>query len=830
MKLFKYALLGILSAVALATVAKEQLVTLLRNGEVVATYKSSEILTLALWYNSSIYPVDENGEIISTSYHSWNKEMNTAIFAIEPKELLDDYTPTYELSENLEPYAHNGKVMEVDKANGLVYVYFSTPRKVGKGTVTVTLGEGDEAERGVLYVSMYPEIQSVTFYGPTAGEEIASRPYLDQRPDLGLERQYWALECEKTVGSNQEDEIRVAVNVAGGEMEDILEAVKCHWWYVETGYSWEPVEDSKKLKILENSCEIVEGHGFDAILRVTSAGIGDEKLIFDPGYMETPVCLYLTYHAKDKMLAVDENGKKIEYKRSWNKTADKAIFACDPALLEKYTPTCKADGDIEMADMEVNKEEGLIYVHFSSPNKVGRGYITVSIGVGEDAEEAKLTVNVQPRIETVTFYGETAGEEIASRPYLSERPAYELDNQYWALECEKTIDIYSKDMVRVAMNIDDIVLPENFSDVVFYDWEIVSGKDIIESFTNYCEVLNSIAFDAIIEIVPNNTGDIVLRCNTWCFKDYNEEGEPVSLTLTYHVKDLKADYPVQEIKVDEDEIEIDLYRTYSTKVEVVPESNWVYQLPTVSVADSEIADAQIHYTGSYYPYGLEIEGKGVGTTTVTLSASNGDELVTKDIKVTVKDELSRVVIDITGDYCIFAGGTTTWRADAYRASGALMNDVPLTWSSSNSSVATVDNNGVITGVAAGTAAITAASGDVMSGARYVYVVNAPDAITSPYDFQGFFEDATDIWFPDQNEGILVIPDGYADGVFEGTYNLDGAYYIYSGAKAPATGTVTISKGAGEYEYIVTMDVSINLSSTKSVSFKFTNGIVEFLPE
>lgn len=589
MKLFKYTLLGLLSVVALATVAKERLITLLRNGEVVASYKSSEILTLALWYNRSIYPVDENGEIISTSYHSWNKEMNTAIFAIEPKELLDDYTPTYELSENLEPYAHNGKVMEVDKANGLVYVYFSTPRKAGEGTVTVTLGEGDEAEKGEHYVYMYPEIQSVTFYGETAGDEIANRPYLGERPGLGLDRQYWALGCEKTIGLNQEDEIRVAVNVAGGETEDILEAIKCFRWVP----TWS-LSDTENFKIISESYELVEGQGFDIILKVAST----------------------------------------------DKTGEYEIWYSTPWL--------------------------------------------------------------------------------------------------------------------------------------------------------------------------------------------NELGSNEILYLRYAVSDLGR---VQEITVDQEDVEVS-YREYAiVRVDMVPQLSWLYQHPQITIADPDIVEARIDYTGSY-PYCLVIEGKGVGTTTVTLSAYNGDELVTKDIKVTVNDPVRRVVIDNnSGDHCIFAGGTTTWRADAYSTSGALMNDVPLTWASEDTSIATVDNSGVITGVAPGRTLITVSSGDIHTS-RNVRVANAPDAISDAGGIIGLFEEDDNIVFLDALDGYLYIPGAYADGVFEGTYNLDGAYYIdcQTDAKAPATGTVTISKGAGEYEYIVTMDVSINLSSTKSVSFKFSNGIVEFLPE
>lgn len=592
MKLFKYTLLGLLSIVALITTAKEQLVTLLRNGEVVASFKSSDIKSMMFFYQRSIYPVDENGSEVN-GFTSWNKEMNMAIFAIKPKELLDEYTPTYELSENLEPYAHNGKVMEVDKANGLVYVYFSTPRKAGQGFVTVTLGEGDEAEKATVTVTMYPEVQSVTFYGPTAGDEIANRPYLKERPGLGLERQYWALECEKTISLNQEDEIRVAVNVAGGEMEDILEAIKCCKWLSW----WGSLEETESLKIISDSYEIVEGQGFDAILKVVS----------------------------------------------------------------------------------------------------------------------------------------------------TDKP-----------------------------------------------------------------------------------GQVQLAYETPC---PNEKGGYETLHLTYNVSDINAEHPVQEIIVASDDVEVNLNRGYSVIVEVVPESSWIYQRIEVSVADPEIADAQFNYSGSY-PFGLVITGKSIGTTTVTLTANNGGTPVTKDIKVTVKDGLDRVVIDNSiGDTYIFAGGTTTFKANAYAFSGALMEDVPLTWSSSNNSIATVDNNGVVTAVAPGSANITAAFDEYLSGTRAIRVVAAPEAISEAYGFQGFWDEGDDIVFLDNSDGSLYITGGFADGLFEGSYTLDGAYYMnMDGAKAPATGTVTISKGTGTNQYIVTMNVSINLSSTKSVSFKFSNGIIEYFPE
>lgn len=197
--------------------------------------------------------------------------------------------------------------------------------------------------------------------------------------------------------------------------------------------------------------------------------------------------------------------------------------------------------------------------------------------------------------------------------------------------------------------------------------------------------------------------------------------------------------------------------------------------------------------------------------------------------VTVKDPLGRIVIDNTGDSYIFAGSSTTWTAKAYTLSGVLMNNVPMTWKSSDPTVATVAN-GTVAGVAAGYTRITAVNGVVEANGRGIRVIAAPNAISNALGFQGFYDDGDDIVFLDNNDGYLVITGGYANGMFVGTHNLKGAYYMKDDAKAPATGSVKITKRAGEYEYIVTMNVSINISDTRVVSYVVNNGIIGYLPE
>ena len=572
-----------LGCAASAIVAEDQLVTIYRGTDKLASFRSFDIAKMVIESEPSVYPVNEAGETIST-IHSRNTVNNTAIFAVEPKELLDGYTPSYEIHGNISGYEHNGKVMEIDWGRGLVYIHFSSSRTVGSGTVSLTVGAGSEEETASLDVIVQPPFQSVSFYGETAGPDIASKPYLDGRPKLGLLSMYWALNCEKTIDVNSEDEVRVAMNVTGGEMADILEAVKC--------YDWELV-NGDALIVTKDEHEIVENNGFDAILGVRS-GI--------------------------------------------------------------------------------------------------------------------------------------------------------------------------------------------------------------------------------------KTGDVVFKCNTPCIRVEDENPAPISLTLTYHVVDIKKTYPVRDITVSNDNIEIDMGSTGIIIVRVVPESSWLYQTPKVSVADPEIIRVE-----PFDGHELPIRALKPGTTTITLSGYNGSDLVTKNIMVTVKDPVGR--IEIEGTPNIFVGAETRYKGTAYSMSGVLM-DVPFEWVSSNTSVATVNSEGVVEGVAEGATSITAKNSEIVSGARYLRVVAAPDAITSPDGFEGFFEDensGTDIVFLDANEGMLIIPNGYADGIFEGTYNLNGAYYMLNDARTTATGSVTIAKGTDTDEYIVTMNVTLHISDTNKVTFRFTKGSVYYLP-
>jgi len=583
------------------------------------------------------------------------------------------------------------------------------------------------------------------------------------------------------------------------------------------------VDDETVAKILGDTAVVAVDGGQDRSTKLRASLVNGQYAI---------TTVNVQKNTPKGVCAINELMDTISELKSWGVKHATAVFAVEPrelikdysvgngisAELEGLEPyTEETDGQL----ITIDEKKALITVHFTTPKKTGTGKITLIIG----DYKTSLDVVMQPDFQSVTFYGPTGGPDIESMTYLGTRPALGVIGMYWALNCEKTIDINSTDEVRVAMNIaggnhDDIM-----EAVKCYSWEMTSGGALLTVRDDY-EIVEENGFDAIIGVRSGvQTGDVVYTCHTPCEDpNYHADEGPLSLTLTYHVVNIKKQYPIQEITVNEENLELDMNEQKLVTVGVVPAESWGFQKAVVEVADPTIVE-----TKSYEGYELPVRGLKPGTTTITLKGYNDTQLVTKTFTVTVNDPVGSVTIDSSfGDAYIFAGGETQWKANAYSISGALM-DVPLTWSSDNTGIATVAG-GLVSGVSAGTANVSASYGKISSAGRRIRVVSAPAPVSDAAGLSGFYDLDNDIVFLDADEaGQLVITGGYADGNLEGMYSLMDSYYLKEDAKAPATGSVRITKGAGEYEYTVKMSVTIKLSATNTVAYKF-EGTVEYLPE
>ena len=144
------------------------------------------------------------------------------------------------------------------------------------------------------------------------------------------------------------------------------------------------------------------------------------------------------------------------------------------------------------------------------------------------------------------------------------------------------------------------------------------------------------------------------------------------------------------------------------------------QLETV-VYDAEgaaIPDAPVMWS-SDDPVVAAVDANGLVTAvsngSVQITATSGDASAISVI--TVKQAAASVIITPEAATLDSIGEAVQFEAVAYDMEGAAVSGAPVSWSSSDPEVATVDSTGLATGVGAGETTITATSGEVSGTAR-----------------------------------------------------------------------------------------------------------------
>ena len=137
---------------------------------------------------------------------------------------------------------------------------------------------------------------------------------------------------------------------------------------------------------------------------------------------------------------------------------------------------------------------------------------------------------------------------------------------------------------------------------------------------------------------------------------------------------------------------------------------------------------------------------------------------------------------------IAVGATLQLTAEAFDANGQAVAGAEFSWESSDASVATVDATGLVTGIAEGTATITASAGD----ARGTATVTVVEEVVAPDDHGNSIATATPVAIGATVQGVLTegdedyfeIPvptDGFRLGVFtEGNTDTYGTLFDQNG--------------------------------------------------
>ena len=111
-----------------------------------------------------------------------------------------------------------------------------------------------------------------------------------------------------------------------------------------------------------------------------------------------------------------------------------------------------------------------------------------------------------------------------------------------------------------------------------------------------------------------------------------------------------------------------------------------------------------------------VTAAGNGTATITATAGSASGSAT----ITVAQEVSAVAVTPAADTLV-AGDTLRLVAEAADANGHPVAEVEFSWASSDTLVAVVDDAGLVTGVGAGEAEVTATSSGMVGGATLVVV-------------------------------------------------------------------------------------------------------------
>ena len=135
----------------------------------------------------------------------------------------------------------------------------------------------------------------------------------------------------------------------------------------------------------------------------------------------------------------------------------------------------------------------------------------------------------------------------------------------------------------------------------------------------------------------------------------------------------------------------------------------------------------------------------------------------------------------------------------------------VTWSSSNTSVATVSSTGLVTSAAYGSATITATAGSVSATCSVVVAQATCTGITATYTQSGTVYDTDSL---DSLKTDLVVTASWSDST---TSTLASTDYTLSGTLAEGTSTITVSYGGK------TDTFSVTVSEVPSYHFVFYQG-------
>ncbi len=572
---------------------------------------------------------------------------------------------------------------------------------------------------------------------------------------------------------------------------------------INTSVAWS-VLDEKVAKIL----------GDTAIVCVLGAQGKETKLkaeLVNGKYALTSVTV--TTNLPKGITPVNEEGLVISSKRSYDITHDSVLFAVSPKeLLEDFTPQYTIEGLEEYKiPMTIDKEAGLVAIHYAAPRSAGEGKITVSIGEQATAQSASCSVLLMPVI-YATFYG----EKYADMPYLDTRPDKSVLPQWFAYTNETNMDINSEATIRVAMNIESGAKEDIEAAYKAYRWEVISGSSVVVTRMEE-EFVENQGFDAVLTVRSGiDEGEAEFHCIT----------PDTVLVATFTVQNYKTRYPVDEITVDRSSVSMSMGDVLMLTTGVVPSTSYAYHKPKVIAEDPTVVEV-----GKYDGNMITLKGLKVGTTKLVLTSSDK----TLEIPVTITESIKSVLWESTNNRTLFVGQSVEWGVNVTTVSGGT-NPYDVIWKSFDPSILTATpvegSRGIITAIAEGTTTVRVEVNGVRSDAASVKVIGLQENLlytssNTDYENTVVYSDKDDLVIlvtPESGyELIMIILAGVGkDDNYDGTYSVSDHQtdIEIDGAKVSATsGSVTIA--SRDADALISFDLSFEVDN-KTFTLKAEN--------
>ena len=331
--------------------------------------------------------------------------------------------------------------------------------------------------------------------------------------------------------------------------------------------------------------------------------------------------------------------------------------------------------------------------------------------------------------------------------------------------------------------------------------------------------------DGVIRAVGNGTADLIAYSYGRIHKK------------TIHVTvggDAPVNIPVESVSINGGDVTMQTGETKTLSATVSP-SNATNKKVTWSTSNPMVASVDNSGT---------IMARKAGTVTIKATAGGKSASITVTIKEAPPAPYASVKID-GGDFSVKVGETRQLTAKLLAADGTeVTSNDDLTWRSSNTAVASVDANGLVTGVAKGTANITVTVGDKsdtvtatvtedepVANSTTIYYPSSKYGANSTYLHWRF---ANGTWTTAPGDKMSAACDGYVSftianpdakdiefvfnngsGQWDNKGGVSGQNYMASGE------TVVITDNSGDYATTAPCVVTIPVASVTIAGGDFT---------